>query len=85
MVNGVVGAAGLSGTRAEVISRSLARIFPRDAGPSRWARLVGSAVHELGSHLTSIMALARLVVAESESSPRARAQTSTNRESAQPL
>ena len=30
--------------------------FPGDAGPSRWVRLMGSAVHELGSHLSSITA-----------------------------
>ena len=49
--------------------------FPRDAGPSRWARLVGSAVHELGSHLSSISALARLLLSQSDASPRVRADT----------
>ncbi|HUG53115.1 MAG TPA: ATP-binding protein [Vicinamibacteria bacterium] len=47
--------------------------FPRDAGPSRWARLVGSAVHEMGSHLSSITALARLLLSQADASPRARA------------
>jgi signal transduction histidine kinase len=47
--------------------------FPRDAGPSRWVRLVGSAVHELGSHLSSITALARLLLSHADASPRARA------------
>jgi signal transduction histidine kinase len=47
--------------------------FPRDAGPSRWARLVSSAVHELGSHLSGIIALARLLLSQSEASPRLRA------------
>jgi signal transduction histidine kinase len=49
--------------------------FPRDAGPSRWTRLVGSAVHELGSHLSSITALARLLLSQSDASPRIRADT----------
>ena len=49
--------------------------FPGDAGPSRWVRLVGSAVHELGSHLSSITALARLLVSQSDASPRLRADT----------
>jgi signal transduction histidine kinase len=47
--------------------------FPRDAGPSRWVRLVSSAVHELTSHLASIGALARLVAAQTDATPRARA------------
>ena len=46
--------------------------FPRDTGPSRWARLVSSAVHELGSHLSSITALARLLLSQSDVSPRLR-------------
>ena len=46
--------------------------FPGDAGPSRWVRLMGSAVHELGSHLSSITALARLLLSQSEASPRLR-------------
>jgi signal transduction histidine kinase len=49
--------------------------FPGDAGPSRWVRLVGSAVHELGSHLSSITALARLLVSQSDASPRLRSDT----------
>jgi signal transduction histidine kinase len=49
--------------------------FPRDAGPSRWTRLVGSAVHELGSHLSSITALARLLMSQSDASPRIRADS----------
>jgi signal transduction histidine kinase len=47
--------------------------FPRDAGPSRWSRLVGSAVHELGSHLSGIIALARLLLSQAEATPRLRA------------
>jgi signal transduction histidine kinase len=46
--------------------------FPRDTGPSRWARLVSSAVHELGSHLSGITALARLLLSQSDVSPRLR-------------
>ena len=49
--------------------------FPGDAGPSRWVRLMGSAVHELGSHLSSITALARLLLSQSEASPRLRSDT----------
>jgi len=49
--------------------------FPGDAGPSRWVRLVASAVHELGSHLSSITALARLLLSQSDASPRQRADT----------
>jgi signal transduction histidine kinase len=49
--------------------------FPGDAGPSRWVRLVGSAIHELGSHLSSITALARLLLSQSDASPRLRADT----------
>jgi signal transduction histidine kinase len=49
--------------------------FPREAAPSRWARMVGSAVHELGSHLSSITALARLLLAQSDINPRTRAET----------
>jgi signal transduction histidine kinase len=44
----------------------------RDTGPSRWARLVSSAVHELGSHLSGITALARLLMSQSDVSPRLR-------------
>jgi signal transduction histidine kinase len=47
--------------------------FPRDAGPSRWARLAASAVHELGSNLSSISALARLILSQADANPRARA------------
>jgi signal transduction histidine kinase len=46
--------------------------FSRDTGPSRWARLVSSAVHELGSHLSGITALARLLLSQSDVSPRLR-------------
>jgi K+-sensing histidine kinase KdpD len=46
--------------------------FPRAAAPSRWARLVASAVHELGSHLSSITSLARLVLSQSDANPRVR-------------
>ena len=49
--------------------------FPGDAGPSRWVRLVASAVHELGSHLSSITALARLLISQPDASPRQRADT----------
>ncbi|HEV7501142.1 MAG TPA: HAMP domain-containing sensor histidine kinase, partial [Vicinamibacteria bacterium] len=49
--------------------------FPRDAGPSRWARLAASAVHELGSNLASISALARLLLSQADASPRARSDT----------
>jgi signal transduction histidine kinase len=49
--------------------------FPGDAGPSRWVRLVGSAVHELGSHLSSITALSRLLLSQSDASPRLRSDT----------
>jgi signal transduction histidine kinase len=49
--------------------------FPADAAPSRWVRLVGSAVHELGSHLSSITALARLLLSQSDASPRLRSDT----------
>jgi signal transduction histidine kinase len=47
--------------------------FPRDAGPTRWARLAASAVHELGSNLSSISALGRLLLSQPDASPRARA------------
>src|SRR5204862_3509314 len=49
--------------------------FPRDAGPSRWARRMGSAVHELGAHLSSINALTRLLLSQSDAGTRARADT----------
>jgi signal transduction histidine kinase len=49
--------------------------FPRDAGPSRWARRMGSAVHELGAHLSSINALSRLLLSQSDASTRVRADT----------
>ena len=49
--------------------------FPGDPGPSRWVRLVASAVHELGSHLSSITALARLLLSQPDASPRQRADT----------
>jgi signal transduction histidine kinase len=49
--------------------------FPGDGGPSRWVRLVASAVHELGSHLSSITALARLLLSQSDANPRQRADT----------
>jgi K+-sensing histidine kinase KdpD len=49
--------------------------FPREASPSRWARRMGSAVHELGSHLSSINALSRLLLSQSDPSTRARADT----------
>ncbi len=49
--------------------------FPREEGPSRWARRMGSAVHELGSHLSSINALSRLLLSQSDPSTRARADT----------
>ncbi len=42
----------------------------RHAPPSRWVKLVASAVHELGGQLSGVAAVSRVMLAQSDSSPR---------------
>lgn len=59
------------------------RRVERDPGPSSWARMVASAVHELGGHLSGITAVNRLILTDPELASRARSDAARVQERAE--
>jgi signal transduction histidine kinase len=59
------------------------RRVDRDSGPTRWARMVASAIHELGGHLSGIAAVNRLILTDPDLASRARSDAARVQERAE--
>jgi signal transduction histidine kinase len=62
---------------------SESRRVDRDSGPTRWARMVASAIHELGGHLSGIAAVNRLILTDPDLASRARSDAARVQERAE--